>query len=62
MAQWCLKANGQVVPRRTVRPISADELASETEQRKRNVFNEAIKSRLGPSASPPTDGLPKDEL
>ena len=42
MAQWVLKANGQVIPRRTVRPLTHDEHASTTEQDKRLAFDKAI--------------------
>jgi hypothetical protein len=55
MAQWYLKANGNVVPRRTVRSLTPDDLASETEIQKRVTFNELIKTRWGTSVSPPTD-------
>ena len=34
MAQWILKSNGQVVPRRTARPLQVAELHSATEQAK----------------------------
>ena len=60
MAQWCLKANGKIVPRRLTRPLSKSELSSETEQRKRKIFDELIESRWGTSAFPPKD-MPKDE-
>jgi hypothetical protein len=52
MAQWCLKANGNVVPRRTVRPLTHDELASETEKRKRETFTKLIKSPVGAPQCP----------
>jgi hypothetical protein len=60
MAQWCLKANGNVVPRRTVRPLTAAEIASETEIRKRTIFTELVNTRWGTSVSPPTEE-PKEE-
>ena len=60
MAQWCLKANGHVVPRRTTRPLTSTEMSSETEKRKRKLFTELITSRWGTSASPPPDE-PKPE-
>jgi hypothetical protein len=61
MAQWCLKANGNVVPRRSVRPLTDIELSSETEQAKRSVFNDLIKARWGTSVSPPPAETPKDD-
>ena len=50
MAQWVLKANGNVVPRRTLRPLQTAELHSETEKRKRIIFNTLIEKRWGTSA------------
>ena len=43
MAQWILKANGNVVPRRSVRPLSKSELMSEMEIKKRQLFDELIR-------------------
>ena len=42
MAQWVLKANGKVVPRRTVRPLHVDELHSPQEIKKRETFDALI--------------------
>ena len=53
MAQWILKANGHVVPRRTVRPLTRDEVNLESEQRKRKIFDELIEKRWGTCVSPP---------
>jgi hypothetical protein len=53
MAQWCLKANGQVVLRRTHRPLSADELTSDTELKKRDRFIKNIASKYGSSETAP---------
>jgi hypothetical protein len=39
MAQWMLKANGQVVPRRSSRPLKVDEIHSVTEIKKREIFD-----------------------
>jgi hypothetical protein len=62
MAQWCLKANGNVVPRHTVRSLSPAKLSSDTEIRKRKVFSEFIKTRCwGTSVSPPMDDTTKDD-
>ena len=51
MAQWVLQQNGKIVPRRTLRRLTADELApgNETEAEKRRAFNQAIKEKLGDS-------------
>ena len=49
MTQWVLKANGNVFPCCTIRPINTFELSGETEKRKRNVFNELITVQWGTS-------------
>jgi hypothetical protein len=51
MAQWVLQLNGQIVPRRSLRRLTAQEASStnETEVRKRSEFNAAIKERYGDS-------------
>ena len=61
MAQWILKANGRVVPRRTLRPLTPAELSSETEVEKRRIFDNLITKRWGTSAlAAPVE--PKDEF
>ena len=57
MEQWILKANGNVVPRCTTRPLNVSELSSETETMKRNVFNKFITACWSTSvpAKPPDD-------
>ena len=52
MAQWILKANGRVVPRRSLRPLKVDELHSHVEIKKREVFDELIKRRWGSPMTP----------
>ena len=52
MAQWILKANGRVVPRRSLRPLKVDELHSPVELKKREVFDELIKRRWGSPMTP----------
>ena len=52
MAQWILKANGRVVPRRSLRPLKVDELLSPLEIKKRKVFDELIKRRWGSPMTP----------
>lgn len=49
MAQWVLKANGNVVPRRTLRPLTVSELNSTTENERRQVFDALIERRWGNS-------------
>jgi hypothetical protein len=53
MAQWVLKSNGNVVPRRTLRPLKPEEMRSDTEQAKRKLFDELIERRWGSSINPP---------
>ena len=53
MAQWILKANGRVVPRRSLRPLTTTKIHSPVEENKRNVFDTLIESRMGTSINPP---------
>ena len=53
MAQWILKANGRVVPCRSVRPLHPGELTSPREQSKRQSFDALIERRFGMSINPP---------
>jgi hypothetical protein len=52
MAQWILKSNGKVIPCRTCRPLKEDERNNPVEKRKRDLFDEAIRSKLGDSFTP----------
>jgi hypothetical protein len=54
MAHWILKANGNVVPRRSQRPLKVDELHSPTEMKKREIFDGLIERRWGTSIKPLT--------
>ena len=60
MTQWVLKSNGRIVPRRTVRPLLPQELApsNDIEQRKRQIFSDAIRQRYGDSISLPPEPDP----
>ena len=53
MAQCILKANGQVVPCRSVRPLHPGELTSPREQSKRQSFDALTERRFGTSINPP---------
>lgn len=53
MAQWVLKGNGKVVPRRSCRPLNTAELHSPIEVKKRKVFDDLIERRHGTSINPP---------
>ena len=59
MAQWVLKANGNVVPRRTARPLTVAETHSTMELKKRGTFDALVEKRWGTSMSPPPG--PKDD-
>jgi hypothetical protein len=52
MAQWILKANGNVVPRRSHRPLKTEEVHSEQERMKQKVFDALIKRRWGTPINP----------
>ena len=53
MSQWILKANGNVVPRRSLRPLTVAELNSPEEKERRKIFDKCIEKRWGTSISPP---------
>ena len=53
MAQWVLKANGNVVPRRTVRPLQVAEMHNETVKTQQQVFDKCIEERHGTPFTPP---------
>ena len=55
MCQWVLKSNGNVVPRRSLRPLTTAEIHSPTEIKRREVFDELICKRHGDSVSPPKE-------
>ena len=57
MAQWILKANGRVVPRRTLRRLSPAEFApsNKVEADKRALFTTSICEALGDSVKIPKE-------
>ncbi len=55
MSQWILKANGQVVPRRTSRPLKVEEIHSVSEQGRQTIFDGLIARRWGTSINPPAE-------
>ena len=67
MAQWCLKANGHIVPRRSVFPLTTAQLNSDVEIRKRQEFDQKIRARYGDSLKLPpvpltdTDFVPYED-
>jgi hypothetical protein len=61
MAQWVLKCNGMVVPRRSLRPLQVAEMHSPEEKERRKIFDACIARKLGTSVTPPSQGA-IDEL
>jgi len=53
MTQWVLKQNGEIVPRKTMRSLTPEELSRDSEILKRTNFTEAIKLKYGDSLSLP---------
>ena len=53
MVQWILKANGRVVPRQSLQPLTTTERHSPVEEKKQNVFDGLIERRMGTSINPP---------
>lgn len=60
MTQAVLKSNGLVVPRRTCRRLTVSELHSPTEQKKRELFDDLIRKKLGDSVTVTTSQKPED--
>ena len=61
MAQWVIKANGNVVTHRSSRPLTVRETHLPTEIRKREIFNKLIERRHGTSINPPKISTLTDE-
>ena len=49
MIMWILKQNGEIVSRTTLRTLTNSELASDTEETKRYIFNKAANKKIGPT-------------
>lgn len=62
MSQWVLNSNGNFVPRRTLRPLKPEEVCSETETKKRQLFENLIARRWGTSVNPPRESDDKDDM
>ena len=59
MVQWVLKSNGQIVPRQTMRKLTADKLVRESEVKKHADLTDAINKKYGDSLSLPDSSIPK---
>ena len=53
MLQWVLKQHGKIMPRTTMRKLTPDKFLRESEIKKREVFDSAIKTRYGDSFTLP---------
>ena len=53
MSQWLLKTNGEIVLRRSLRPLQVSGMHSFRELNKREIFDDLVKKRWGSSAKPP---------
>ena len=51
MARWILKASGRVIPHRTSQTLKVDEIHSEMELKKREIFDGLIERIWGTYAS-----------
>ena len=60
MAQWMLKTNGEVVPRRKRIPLQVAEKHSPVEIKKREIFNDLIRRRWGDSVTPARTDIKAD--
>ena len=60
--QWILKFNGEVVPRRTLRPLTTQEIHSDDERKKREEFTKRIELKLGSAMFKPKQESVKSEF
>ena len=62
MAQWCLKANGKIFPRRSIVPLTTAQLNNNKEIMKQNVFTNCIRKRYGDSINLPPFPIKMEDL
>ena len=62
MSQSVLVVTGSIITRRTIRPLRNSELHSETEKRKRKIFDDIILKKLGDSMTKPKRPNPPDHI
>ena len=62
MSQWILKANGNVVPHRSSRPLSVDEIHNSSESKKPETFDAMIERRWSAAITPPKVMITDDEI
>lgn len=61
MAQAVLTSKGTVIPRRTLRRLLVSELHSNSEKKKRSIFDDIIRSKLGDSMKMPPKPDPNEQ-
>lgn len=57
MCMWVLKENGSIVPRRTLRRLTPEEVRSDSEKARRLKFDEAIRNKFGDTVYTPPNVL-----
>ena len=62
MAQWVLTSKGTVVPRRSCRRLTAQEMVSDVEKKKQDAFTTIITAKLGDSMALPSPPVDKPSL
>ena len=62
MCPWILTANGSIIPRMTIRPLTIIECYRNIEKRKQLIFLKAIESKLGTSINPEATTDTKSEF
>ena len=62
MAQGVLTSKGTFVPHQTICKLRISELHSETEKRKRQIFDDIIKTKLGDSMLFPPKSIPSNNV
>ena len=62
MSQSILNLKGSIITRRTLRKLRNDEIHSESEKRKRSLFDDQILRKLGDSISKPAKPSPSDHV
>ena len=61
MAQGVMNIDGRVVPRRTTSRLTEEEMSSASEQKKRDIFDKAIREKFGNSMTIPEAFVTKDD-
>ena len=62
MSQWCLKANGKIVPSRSIVLLPTSQLNNNEEILKRNVFTNCIRKSYGDSINLPPFPIKMEDI